>query len=216
MAEEQAYEPNSLMKATQQRVVVDSDGESDAEDEIIAMHKADQLRDTGFSVYSDPKFLYLIGRFCVQANVYIDLAIQCLRDYLVIMGYYKNFLGQSTYEQIRQKVIIQLAQALLNFGQLVEAEKLLNSVARKVKEDFDEALKAIDQFQNVTSGKYKGKWSHFVARETFFFFDEVNNNLAAAKQNQTSSVRSDWVTEWLTGWLNHMMNDRLIEWTICF
>jgi hypothetical protein len=33
--------------------------------ELAAIHE--HMKDTGFSVYSEPKFLYLIGKICVKS-----------------------------------------------------------------------------------------------------------------------------------------------------
>ena len=49
------------------------------------------MKDSNFTVYSDPKFLYLMGKFCARSKVllYADLAIQSFHDYLLIITYYR-------------------------------------------------------------------------------------------------------------------------------
>jgi hypothetical protein len=33
------------------------------------------MKDTGFTVYSDPKFLYLIGKICARSKCFLELAV---------------------------------------------------------------------------------------------------------------------------------------------
>jgi hypothetical protein len=63
------------------------------ENEAIHEH----MKDTGFSVYSDPKFLYLIGKICTKSKCYFDLALQSFHDYLLIVSYYKEYMRKDEY-----------------------------------------------------------------------------------------------------------------------
>ncbi len=67
----------------QQTFVLDQTYEGDAANEL--------LKDTAFSVYSDPKFLYLLGKLAARSQMlmYADMAIQSFHDYFLIVTYFK-------------------------------------------------------------------------------------------------------------------------------
>ena len=71
------------------------------------------MKDTGFSVYSDPKFLYLIGKICTKADMYPDLAIQSFHDYLMILTYYKVYMKKEEYDRLKVKTYLWLARIFL-------------------------------------------------------------------------------------------------------
>lgn len=72
---------------------------------------------------SCPEVLRLIGKFCLKANKYANLALLVLKEYLVMVTYSKMFsLGagqalndeatlQSGYPVIRDSVMLLMAQA---------------------------------------------------------------------------------------------------------
>lgn len=74
------------------------------------------MKDTNFSVYSDPKFLYLMGKMCARSGnlIYADLAIQSFHDYFLIITYYKNYLRDEDYLLIKIKTYIWIARVFLN------------------------------------------------------------------------------------------------------
>lgn len=78
----------------------------------------ENLKDTGFSVYSNPKFLYLIGKICVRSTSFIDLALQSFHDYLLIITYYKDYIEEDEYQRIRCKTLIWIATLLEQVGEL--------------------------------------------------------------------------------------------------
>ena len=92
----------------------------------------EQVQDVGFSVLSNPKFLYHVGKICLKAELFNDLAIQCLYDYLTVCGFYKEFIGKEKFEIIRRKIVVMLAQALVAEGHSAEAEKMINSVKKDI------------------------------------------------------------------------------------
>ena len=92
----------------------------------------ENVKDVGFSVYSDPKFLKLIGKICLKADIYHDLAIQCLYDYLTIMGFYKEFIGMEKFEVARMKTFVMLGQALTSQKVYKQAESLIKAVKRDI------------------------------------------------------------------------------------
>ena len=89
-----------------------------AEGESITFGNADlnAIKDAGFSVHSDAHFLYLIGKMCVRANEYLDLAVQCLNDYLNILGFYRDFEEQNQTLYLRTRALVLLAQAFLGLA----------------------------------------------------------------------------------------------------
>jgi hypothetical protein len=88
------------------------------------------MKDTNFSVYSDPKFLYLLGKLCTRSGLlfYADLALQCFHDYFLIITYYKNYLRESDYQVIKIKTYVWIARIFLNCEEYDSCEKLLNEV----------------------------------------------------------------------------------------
>ena len=77
------------------------------------------MKDTNFSVFSDPKFLYIMGKMCARSRllIYADLAIQSVHDYFLIITYYKNYMRQKDYENIKVKTYMWIARVLLNSEQ---------------------------------------------------------------------------------------------------
>ena len=52
-------------------------------------------KDVGFSVQSNPDYLLEIAKICLDSKCYQDLALQCLKEYISILNYYKEFNGFS-------------------------------------------------------------------------------------------------------------------------
>ena len=77
------------------------------------------MKDTNFSVFSDPKFLYIMGKMCARSRllIYADLAIQSFHDYFLIITYYKNYMREKDYENIKVKTFMWIARVLLNSEQ---------------------------------------------------------------------------------------------------
>ena len=75
----------------------------------------EEMKDTNFTVYSDPKFLYLMGKICARSKVllYADLAIQSFHDYLLIITYYRAYLTDNVYQEIKVKTLIWIARVFL-------------------------------------------------------------------------------------------------------
>jgi hypothetical protein len=88
--------------------VSDDDNESNLE--LAAIHE--HMKDTGFSVYSNPKFLYIIGKICVKSHSLFDLAFQSFNDYLMIISYYKDYLNEEQFHNLRLKTLLWVARIL--------------------------------------------------------------------------------------------------------
>jgi hypothetical protein len=75
---------------------------------------AEFMKDTSFSVYSDPKFLYIMGKICARSQllVYSDLAIQSFHDYFLIKTYYKR--SDEDYARVKIKTFVWLARVFLD------------------------------------------------------------------------------------------------------
>ena len=82
------------------------------------------MKDTNFSVYSDPKFLYLMGKMCARSGliIYADLAIQSFHDYFLIITYYKDQMRDTDYTLIKVKTFTWIAKVFLNCMQLEVCE----------------------------------------------------------------------------------------------
>ena len=74
------------------------------------------MKDTAFSVYSDPKFLYLLGKLAAKSKllVYADLAIQSFYDYFLIVTYFKAQIPQAQFDLIKIKTFLWLSRVFLN------------------------------------------------------------------------------------------------------
>lgn len=101
----------------QQKKVTNSflEKEEERTTEFEAIHE--YMKDTGFSVYSDPKFLYLIGKICVKSKQYSRLALQSFYDYLMILTYYKDQIKETDFLKLRCKTLLYIAKVLLMCGQ---------------------------------------------------------------------------------------------------
>ena len=114
-----------------------------------------QLKDTAFSVYSDPKFLYLIGKICARSQlpIYSDLALQSFHDYLLIVTYYKDYMRTEDFRVIKIKTYLWLARVFLNSEQFEyplpslnivtlyrDCQKLLNYVQGELIDDITSQL----------------------------------------------------------------------------
>ncbi|TNV87441.1 hypothetical protein FGO68_gene4779 [Halteria grandinella] len=88
------------------------------------------MKDTNFSVYSDPKFLYLMGKMCARSGniIYADLALQSFHDYFLIITYYKDQMRESDYTLIKVKSFTWLARVFLSCHQHDPCEQLLNAI----------------------------------------------------------------------------------------
>jgi hypothetical protein len=78
------------------------------------------MKDTNFSVYSDPKFLYLLGKLCARTGllIYADLALQSFHDYFLIITYFKEYMRERDYALIKIKTYMWIARVLLNCEEL--------------------------------------------------------------------------------------------------
>ena len=72
------------------------------------------VRDPGFTVNSDPAFLYLIAKMCLQAGIYVDLACQCLHQYLALVSYNKS--SYPCPGQLIQRGLVMLGLVLLKLN----------------------------------------------------------------------------------------------------
>jgi len=70
------------------------------------------VKDTGFSVYSDPHFLFKIGKICANSGEYLNLGLNSLHDYLLIMDYFKEYLPEGEYRRVRAKGFHMIAKIL--------------------------------------------------------------------------------------------------------
>ncbi len=77
------------------------------------------MKDTAFSVYSDPKFLYVIGKMCARSSLlmYADLAIQSFHDYFLIVTYFKAQMLPKQFNIVKIKTFLWLARVFLNVNQ---------------------------------------------------------------------------------------------------
>lgn len=66
------------------------------------------LDSEGFAVYSDVKFLYLIGKIACETGEYPEDGLGALNDYLSIMEYFKEDMSEETYEKLRLKTLYQI------------------------------------------------------------------------------------------------------------
>ena len=95
-------------------------------------------RDKGFAVYTDPDFLSEIAAYCLEAKCYYDLALQCLKEYITVLTYFKEFNQSVDLAVTKRRVVIQLARCLTNVGALEPARKFLQEVETTVRKEYVE------------------------------------------------------------------------------
>lgn len=61
------------------------------------------LESEGFAVYSDVKFLYLIGKIASETGQYPEEGLGALNDYMTILEYFKDDMLEEGYERLRLK-----------------------------------------------------------------------------------------------------------------
>lgn len=78
------------------------------------------MKDSYFSVYSNPKFLYIMGKICARSKVvlYADHAIQSFHDYFLIVTYYRPYMTEAVYREIKVKTFMWIARVFLQCNEL--------------------------------------------------------------------------------------------------
>ena len=63
------------------------------------------LDSEGFAVYSNVKFLYLIGKICCETIQYPEEGLLALNDYLSLIEYFQEDISEETYAKLRTKTL---------------------------------------------------------------------------------------------------------------
>lgn len=63
------------------------------------------LDSEGFAVYSNVKFLYLIGKICCETSQYPEEGLLALNDYLSLIEYFQEDISEETYAKLRTKTL---------------------------------------------------------------------------------------------------------------
>ena len=63
------------------------------------------LDSEGFAVFSNVKFLYLIGKICSEANQYPEDGLNALNDYLLLVEYFREDIAEETYQKLKVKTL---------------------------------------------------------------------------------------------------------------
>lgn len=61
------------------------------------------LDSEGFTIYSNVKFLSLIGKYCSETGLFLEEGFNALSDYQLIIEYFKDDVPEETYERLRIK-----------------------------------------------------------------------------------------------------------------
>lgn len=61
------------------------------------------LDSEGFAIYSNVKFLHLIGKIAAETGQLLEDGLNALNDYQAIIDYYKHDVSEETYEKLRLK-----------------------------------------------------------------------------------------------------------------
>jgi len=78
----------------------------DATDRIIgSIHINNVLDSEGFAVYSNVKFLYLIGKISCETGQYPEEGLAALNDYLALVEYFREDVPEETYMRLRLKIL---------------------------------------------------------------------------------------------------------------
>jgi len=100
-----------------------------------------KILDKGFSVYSDPEYLCDVALFCLEAKCFYDLALQCLKDYITILTYFKEFNQTVDMGSTRKKVILMMCRCLLQLPSIgldsaQTAKKFFEEVETSIRQDY--------------------------------------------------------------------------------
>ena len=61
------------------------------------------LDSEGFAIYSNVKFLSLIGKICAETGQFLEDGFNALNDYQLIIDYFKDDVPEDTYEKLKLK-----------------------------------------------------------------------------------------------------------------
>ena len=63
------------------------------------------LDSEGFAVYSNVKFLYLIGKICCETSQFPEEGLLALNDYLSLLDYFQEDISEVSYQKLRTKTL---------------------------------------------------------------------------------------------------------------
>ena len=61
------------------------------------------LDSEGFAVYSNVKFLYLIGKICFESNQFPETGLSALNDYISLIEYFQDDISEELFLKLRTK-----------------------------------------------------------------------------------------------------------------
>ncbi len=78
-------------------------------DRIFSSFAGGILDSEGFAVYSNVKFLYLIGKIASETGQFAEEGINSLNDYLSLIEYFKDDVEEETFTKLRLKTLFCIA-----------------------------------------------------------------------------------------------------------
>ena len=125
------------------------------------------MKDSGFCVNSDPRFLQLIVKLCIKWNVFLDLAVHCSHVFQLFTSYNKNFNPDWQSRLTRNRVFVALA--LQTIGENTEEERAV--ISQIISSELPE-LKRVDDWRKYDQPK-KLAPSDFFQLETLKVLNKV-------------------------------------------
>ena len=80
-----------------------------ATDRIMSSFAGGILDSEGFAVYSNVKFLYLIGKIASETGQFPEEGLNALNDYLSLIEYFKDDFTEETFVKLRLKTLFCVA-----------------------------------------------------------------------------------------------------------
>jgi hypothetical protein len=81
-----------------------------------------------FSVSTDVKFLFDIGKICSQFGCQIPNGIESIKDFMKIMNYYREDMDKMTYKKMMCDSQFYLAKLHIHNKEFFEAERQLREM----------------------------------------------------------------------------------------
>lgn len=131
------------------------------------------VKDSGFCVSSDPKFLQLIVKLCLRWKVFLDLAVHCSHIYQQYTSYNKNFNPDWQCKVTRNRVLMVLALQTIGEPTACESEVIKQIISSELP-----GLKRVEDWRNQAQPKK-------LAPTDFFQLETLKILTKVLKSNQT-------------------------------
>mmetsp|Transcript_7731 Transcript_7731/g.9295 ORF Transcript_7731/g.9295 Transcript_7731/m.9295 type:complete len:138 (+) Transcript_7731:2804-3217(+) len=106
---QQAWQEQNL------RIERNSSQINDSESQMVSEHRIDAIIESeNFAIYSNFKFLQLIGKFCAKSKQHSDEGLKALNDYLLLLEYSRGNQTKESYYDERAITIFYIGSIFYN------------------------------------------------------------------------------------------------------